>query len=87
MAERNDRIHESDQQPITEPLQADPYLTEGPVRPWAKWAVAVAIAVVVCIVIYGLNARGPEPQAGGTVRHSTSSPAPASNATTGSGAK
>ena len=37
----------------------------------------------VCVVIYGLNAPGPEPQAGTSVQ----SAAPASGATTGRGAK
>jgi hypothetical protein len=69
--------------PISEPFQPDPYLREGPVRAWAKWAAAIAVAVIVCVVIYGLNASGPEPQVG----TSAQSAAPSSGATTGSGAK
>jgi hypothetical protein len=70
-------------EPISEPLQPDPYLREGPVNAWAKWAAAIAVAIIVCVVIYGLNASGPEPQAGTSVQ----SAAPSSGATTGSGAK
>ena len=70
-------------EPIKEPLQPDPYLREGPVSTWAKWAAAVAVAIIVCVVLYGLNAPGPEPQAGTSVQ----STAPSSGATTGSGAK
>ena len=69
--------------PTTEPLQPDPYLREGPVSAWAKWTAAIAVAMIVCVVIYGLNAPGPQPQVGTSVQ----SAPPSSGATTGSGAK
>jgi hypothetical protein len=88
MAQRETSIRRTDEAPIAEPFEPDPYLWEGPVRPWAKWAVAIAVAFVVCVVIYGLNAPGPEPRAGGAVQSAAGSSAPASSAaTTGSGAK
>jgi len=83
MAERETRGEE----PIVEPFQPDPYLREGPVRPWAKWAAGIAVVFVVIFVLAVLNAPGPEPQVGGTVQKSAGSSAPAPSATTGSGSK
>jgi len=87
MAERDIRDHATNDEPIVEPLQPDPYLREGPVRPWAKWAVGVFVVCLVVFVLYALNAPGPEPQVGGAVQRSTTSSAPAPSATTGSGSK
>jgi hypothetical protein len=86
MAAREDPRHDAG--PIQEPLQPDPYLREGPVGAWAKWAAAIAVAIIVCVVIYALNASGPEPQVGTSVQSATGSSAPSSSgATTGSGSK
>jgi hypothetical protein len=87
MAQRDDRVHQAGGEPIEEPLQADPNLRQGAVRPWAKWTVAFAVAFVVCVVLYGLNASGPEPQGGSATQSSTGASPPASSATTGTGAK
>jgi hypothetical protein len=87
MAEREILNHARNEQPINEPLQPDPYLREGPVRPWTKWVVGIFVVCLVVFVLYALNASGPEPQPGGAVQHITSSPGPAPSATTGSGSK
>ncbi len=81
-----DPEHQSHDGAQPEPLQPDPYLREGAVSAWAKWAAAIAVAIVVCVVIYGLNASGPE--SGGAASQSAASPpAPAASSTTGSGGK
>jgi hypothetical protein len=85
MAERDP--HATDQTPVVEPVQPDPYLWEGRLGPWAKWAVGVIVVFVVVFVLVALNAPGPEPQTGGTPQSATTSSSPGPSATTGSGAK
>ena len=81
-------VHPTSEEPIQEPLQPDPYLSEGRARRWAIWGTAAAIAAVVCLVLYALNARSPEPRPGGTAQTpASSSSSPASGGTTGSGSK
>lgn len=87
MAEPDTRDHATNEAPIVEPFQPDPYLRQGRVRPWAKWAVGIFVVCLVVFVLFALNAPGPEPQVGGAVQHTTSSSAPAPSGTTGSGAK
>jgi uncharacterized protein involved in exopolysaccharide biosynthesis len=88
MADRDNRFHPTSEEPTEEPLQPDPQLREGRLSRWAIWGAAVAIVVVVCIVLYGLNTPNPTPQPDSTAQTpATSSPPPASSATTGSDSK
>jgi hypothetical protein len=85
MAERD--AHATNETPVVEPVQPDPYLWEGGLGPWAKWAVGAIVVCLVVFVLWALNMPAPEPQAGNSPQAATSSPAPAPSAATGSGAK
>jgi hypothetical protein len=84
MAERD--THARHEEPVVEPLQPDPYLREGRLGPWARWAIGVIVVCLVVFVLYALNTPGPEPQAGSRPQPATTSSTPAPSATTGSGA-
>jgi len=75
MAERDTRA--TGEAPVVEPVQPDPYLWEGRLRPWAKWAVGVIVLLLVVFVLFALNAPGPEPKAGNTPQPATTSSSPA----------
>jgi len=79
--------HATEQPPVVEPVQPDPYLWEGRLGPWAKWAVGVIVVCLVVFVLWALNTPAPQPQAGTSPQPATTSSAPAPSATTGSGAK
>ena len=85
MAERDP--HATDKTPPVEPFQPDPYLRQGRLGPWAKSVVGVVVLFIVVFVLYGLNASGPEPQAGSSPQPAAASSSPAPSATTGSGSK
>jgi hypothetical protein len=40
--------------------QIDPLLYEGPAKTWRIWAVAIVIAVIVVVVLYGLSTPTPQ---------------------------
>jgi len=40
--------------------QVDPLLFEGPAKRWRIWAVAIVIAVIVVVVLYGLSSPTPQ---------------------------
>ncbi len=75
-------IDPRDERPAAEPNQVDPLLQEGRVQRWTVWALAVAIAVVLGVVFWGLTSPNPPPAGPNTAKSS----APAAPATTGSGA-
>jgi hypothetical protein len=40
--------------PLEEPQQADPWLKEGQLSPWAIWPVAAAVLVLLLMVVYAI---------------------------------
>jgi len=67
--------------PIEEPLQPDPMLQTGR-SPLRGWVVILAAVVVLCLVLYGLNAQRPPEQAASGAGSATTSNAPSSGAGT-----
>ena len=51
---------DKDDNPLEGRAQVDPLLFEGPAKPWRIWAVAIAIAFIMVVVLYGLSTPTPE---------------------------